>query len=118
MARDEDEDDGPSFLGGLLRGLMWTVFWFVLLGGAAVGTGFWLRFQWDDPGPLAQAKDVVVPHGGTAAAAEALKSSGVIANATAFEALSWLTFFDGNLRAAEFSFPPKATIAENSGNLN
>jgi UPF0755 protein len=112
VARDEDEDDGPSFLGGLLRGLMWTVFWFVLLGGAAVGTGFWLRFQWDDPGPLAQAKDVVVPHGGTAAAAEALKSSGVIANATAFEALSWLTFFDGNLRAAEFSFPPKATIAD------
>ncbi len=112
MRRDEDADDGPSFLGGLLRGLMWTVIWFVLLGGAAVVTGFWLRFQWDNPGPLAQAKDVVVPHGGTAAAAEALKSSGVIANATAFEALSWLTFFDGNLRAAEFSFPPKATIAD------
>jgi UPF0755 protein len=91
---------------------MWMVIWFVLLGGAAVATGFWLRLQWDLPGPLAETKAVVVPHGGTGAAAAALKSAGVIQNATAFEALSWLTFFDGSLRAAEFTFPPKATIAD------
>jgi UPF0755 protein len=91
---------------------MWTVFWFLLIGGVAVGAGFWLRFQWDTPGPLEQAKEVMVPRGGTGAAAAALKSAGVIGNTTAFEALSWLTFFDGNLRAAEFSFPPKATIAD------
>lgn len=95
-----------------MRGLLWTVIWFVVLGGAAVVTGFWLRTQWDLPGPLVEARAVVVPHGGTSAAAEALKSSGVIANATAFEALSWLTFFDGNLRAAEFNFPAKASIAD------
>lgn len=109
---DDEWDDGPSFLGGLLRGLLWTVLWFAILGGAAVGTGFWLRAQWDKPGPLPEAKAVVVPHGGTAAAAAALKASGVIENATAFEALSWLTFFDGSIRAAEFNFPPKATIAD------
>jgi UPF0755 protein len=86
--------------------------WFVLLGGAAVGTGFWLHAQWDKPGPLPEATAVVVPHGGTAAAAAALKASGVIENATAFEALTWLTFFDGNIRAAEFSFPARATIAD------
>jgi UPF0755 protein len=91
---------------------MWTVIWFVVLGGAAVATGFWLRAQWDLPGPLVEAKAVVVPHGGTSAAAEALKSAGVITNTIPFEALSWLTFFDGNLRAAEFSFPPKASIAQ------
>jgi UPF0755 protein len=112
VRRDEDRDDGPSFLGGLLRGLLWTVIWFVLLGGAAVVTGLWLRTQWDLPGPLPEAKAVVVPHGGTAAAGAALKSAGVIENATAFEALSWLTFFDGNIHAAEFSFPPKASIAD------
>jgi UPF0755 protein len=91
---------------------MWMVIWFVVLGGAAVGTGIWLRVQWDMPGPLTETKAVVVPHGGTAVAAEALKSAGVIQNTTAFEALSWLTFFDGSLRAAEFSFPAQATIAE------
>jgi UPF0755 protein len=95
-----------------LRALLWTVVWFAVLGGAAVGTGFWLRAQWDKPGPLTDTKAVVVPHGGTAAAAAALKSQGVIQNATAFEALSWITFFDGNIRAAEFSFPPKASIAD------
>jgi len=96
----------------LLRGLLWTLLWFAILGGAAAGGGYWLRLQWDKPGPLPQARDVVVPHGGTAVAAAALKAAGVIENATAFEALSWVTFFDGNLRAAEFSFPPKATIAD------
>ncbi len=91
---------------------MWTVIWFAILSGAAIATGLWLRVQWDRPGPLEQTKAVVVPHGGTEEAAAALKAAGVIGNATAFEALSWLTFFDGNLRAAEFSFPPKASIAE------
>ena len=109
---EEEWDDRPSFLGGLLHGLLWTVIWFAVLGGAAVGTGLWLRAQWDKPGPSFQTKAVVIPHGGTEAAAAALKSSGIIENTTAFEALSWLTFFDGTLRAAEFSFPPKASIAD------
>ncbi len=91
---------------------MWTVIWFAVLGGTAVVSGFWLRAQWDKPGPLAQTKAVVIPHGGTSAAATALKASGVIQNATAFEALSWLTFFDGSIHAAEFNFPPKASIAD------
>jgi UPF0755 protein len=96
----------------MLASLAWTIFWFVLISGAVAGAGFWLRYQWDAPGPLEQAKDVVVPHGGTGAAGGALKAAGVIENATAFEALSWLTFFDGNLHAAEFSFPAHATIAD------
>ena len=86
--------------------------WFAILGGVALVAGVWLRAQWDKPGPLPEAKAVVVPHGGTTAAADALKASGVIENATAFEALSWLTFFDGSIRAAEFSFPANASIAE------
>ncbi len=109
---EEPWDNGPSFLGGLLRGLLWTLAWFVILGGLAVGAGIWLHAQWDKPGPLPQTKAVVVPHGGTGAAAAALKANGVIENATAFEALSWLTFFDGSIRAAEFAFPPKGSIAE------
>jgi len=99
-------------MGGLLRSLLWTVIWFVVLGGVAAVTGFWLRVQWDLPGPLPEARDIVVPHGGTAAAAAALKSAGVIRSATAFEALTWITFFDGNIHAAEFNFPPQATIAD------
>jgi UPF0755 protein len=91
---------------------LWTVTWFALLGGAAAVTGVWLRVKWDEPGPLVEAKDVVVPHGGTAAAAAALKSAGVIAHTTPFEALTWITFFDGNIHAAEFTFPPRASIAD------
>ena len=110
---DEAEwDDGPSFLGGFLRGLLWTIVWFAVLGGVMAGTGVWLRAQWDKPGPLAQTRAVVVPRGGTSAAAAALKSTGIIENTTAFEALTWLTIFDGNIRAAEFLFPPKASIAQ------
>jgi UPF0755 protein len=91
---------------------MWTVIWFVVLGSAAAVTGFWLRVQWDVAGPLPEAKDVVIPHGGTSVAATALKSAGVIRSATAFEALTWITFFDGNIHAAEFNFPAQASIAE------
>ncbi len=109
---DEDRDDGPSFLGGLLRSLLWTVIWFAVIGGTAVVVGLWLRVQWDEAGPLPQAKDVVVPHGGTSVAAAALKSAGVINNTTAFEALTWITFFDGNIHAAEFNFSAKASIAD------
>ena len=54
----------------------------------------------------------MVPHGGTGVAAAALREAGVIQSATAFEALSWATFFDGDLHAAEYSFPAKATIAD------
>jgi UPF0755 protein len=91
---------------------LWTVIWFVVLGGAAAVGGFWLRVQWDVTGPLPEAKDVVIPHGGTAIAAAALKSAGVIRNTSAFEALTWITFFDGNIHAAEFNFPAQASIAE------
>jgi peptidoglycan lytic transglycosylase G len=108
----DDQDDGPGFWRGLLRSLLWTVIWFVVLGGAAAVTGFWLRVQWDIAGPLPEAKDVVVPRGGTSAAAEALKSAGVIRNSMAFEALTWITFFDGNIHAAEFNFPAQASIAQ------
>jgi UPF0755 protein len=91
---------------------LWTVVWFVLIGGVATISGFWLRAQWDKPGPLQEAKDVTVPHGGTSVAATALKQAGVVESATAFEALSYVTFYDGNLHAAEFNFPAHATIAD------
>lgn len=109
---DDEREERSSFLGGLIHSLIWTFVWFAILGGAAVGTGVWLRTQWDKPGPLTAAKAVVIPRGGTAVAAQTLKAAGVIENTTAFEALSWLTFFDGNIRAAEFAFPPKAAIAD------
>jgi UPF0755 protein len=91
---------------------MWTVIWLGVLGGAGLVASIWLRVQWEGAGPLPQAKDVVVPHGGTSAAANALKAAGVINNTTAFEALTWITFFDGDIHAAEFSFPPKASISD------
>ena len=108
----EADDDGPSFLGGLLRGLLWALLWFAVLGSAALATGWWLRTAWDKPGPLTEAKAVLVPHGGTSVAAHALRDAGVIDGTRAFEALTWLTIFDGTIRAAEFSFPPKASIAQ------
>jgi UPF0755 protein len=80
----------------------------VLAACAAGGAAAYRAF--DAPGPLAQARDVVVPRGGPAQVGEALLAGGVIRDATAFRVAAVLTRGDGPLHAAELAFPAGASL--------
>lgn len=81
-----------------------------MLGGAAAGGLHWWQGALVRPGPLAEARAIVIPHGGTAQLAEALASNGVLDQPKLFRAAAWLTRGDGTLHAAEFAFPAHASI--------
>jgi UPF0755 protein len=84
----------------------------LILAGIA-GGGYWYgRQAWLAPGPLAESAQIVVPRGGTAAIAEALAERRVIADPRAFMAAIWLTRGDGAIRAAEFTFPARASLRD------
>jgi UPF0755 protein len=79
--------------------------------GAAAGLRWWhgvlLR-----PGPLPEARAIVVPRGGTEQLAEALAADGLIDQTLLFRAGVWLTRRDGALHAAEFAFPAHASLRQ------
>jgi UPF0755 protein len=81
-----------------------------VLGGAAAGGLHWWQGALVRPGPLAEARAIVIPHGGTAQLAEALASNGVLDQPRLFRATAWLTRGNGTLHAAEFAFPAHASI--------
>jgi UPF0755 protein len=64
------------------------------------------------PGPLAQASDVVVPHGSLIGIAEALREKGVIRDSLALRASAWWTRAEGPLHAGEFRFPAAASLRQ------
>ena len=64
------------------------------------------------PGPLPEARAIVVPHGGTNRLAEALTADRVVEGTLVFHAAVWLTRGDGPLHAAEFAFPAHASIIQ------
>jgi UPF0755 protein len=80
-----------------------------LLGGAA-GLYAWTTAK--APGPLAEAKAVVVPRGNVNDIAGTLLSQGVISDGRVFALLAFLTRSEGPLRAAEFEFPARASIRQ------
>ncbi len=63
----------------------------------------------DWPGPLAEATDVVVPHGGSDAVADALAAAGIIKDSRLFR-LALLIDRGGVLHAGEFAFPAHASL--------
>ena len=78
---------------------------------AAAGAGWaWHRFQ--SPGPLVEQAQLVIPRGGTEAIAAALDRAGVIDQPRLFALAALATRGEGPLRAAEFGFPPGASMAE------
>ncbi|MGE0225767.1 MAG: endolytic transglycosylase MltG [Acetobacteraceae bacterium] len=93
-------------VGAWLAGLLLAV---VLAAGGGAG---WLYFISERPGPLTEAQDVVVPPGGTADVAARLAEAGVIASPLRFQILAWLSRAEGPLRAAEFTFPERATLRQ------
>jgi UPF0755 protein len=64
------------------------------------------------PGPLAEARAIVVPHASTGQLAVALASDGVVAAPIVFRSAAWLTRADGILHAAEFDFPAHASVRQ------
>ena len=83
----------------------------MLTGGISGGLHWW-HTAVTQPGPLAEARAILVPHGGTAQLAEALESDGVVDRPKLFRAAVWLTRRDGALHAAEFAFPAHASIRQ------
>ncbi len=76
-------------------------------------TGTWLALRaYDAPGPLPQARDLVVAHAPTATLARSLASQGLVASPLAFRAAALLTEREGPLHAAEFAFPARASLRD------
>lgn len=82
----------------------------LLLSGFGIG-GFqtWLSHVAFQPGPLAAARDIVVPHGSNWEVAHSLREEGVIDSAWEFWLLARRSHDQGPLHAGEFAFPAHAT---------
>ena len=76
------------------------------VGGGAALVWHWCRL----PGPLTQAREVVVPRGGSAVIGEALTRAGVVADGRVLLLAAWATSQQGAMRAGEFAFPAGATV--------
>jgi len=64
------------------------------------------------PGPLPEARVLVIPHGGSATVAQALQNAGVIDQPLVFRLAVWSSPGAGPLRAAEFAFPPHVSLSQ------
>ena len=84
----------------------------LLLALASAGAAALALRAFDAPGPLADARDVVVPHAGTEPLARALADQGVVASAPALRLAALLTEREGPLHAAEFAFPAHASLRD------
>jgi UPF0755 protein len=83
-----------------------------VLGGAAACGWHWWQGAMVRPGPLAEARAIVVPHGGTAQLAGVLASDGALDQPWLFRVAAWLTRRQGTLHAAEFAFPAHASVRD------
>jgi UPF0755 protein len=80
---------------------------------AAAGLAAWQGWRaYTAPGPLAEERAVAIPRGGAEGIAGALSRAGVIGDTRAFALAAWATRAEGPLRAAEFAFPPGASLQE------
>lgn len=64
------------------------------------------------PGPLQDARTVVIPPNGTAAAAAVLRQDGVICRALVFRAAAWFTRGQGPLHAGEYFVPAHSSLQQ------
>ena len=109
---DEPEPDPHPFL-RMLDGL---VTFFFLLACLAVGIFFWVKAQFDQPGPLATSTVFVIPKGeGVSAIAERLERDGVIDDRRVF--MTSILYFmylkgQGSLKAGEYEFGKNASMRQ------
>ncbi len=69
-----------------------------------------MRRTLDAPGPLAESRAVVIPHGAPSQVAAALAGAGVIRAPIIFRAAALLTGAAAHLQAAELAFPAHASL--------
>jgi UPF0755 protein len=78
--------------------------------GGIAGYIAWRRVV--SPGPLANARDVVIPRGAPADVGETLRNEGVIDMPMLFVAAAEITRGEGGLHAGELAFPAHASLRE------
>ncbi len=93
-----------AFFGTLLA----LVILVLLIGGGA----FYAYREYERPGPLQDARALIVPRGGIAEVADTLAREGVIAGTVAFQAAALATSSDGALHTGELEFPASVSLRE------
>ena len=76
----------------------------------AGGSAFYALRSFDAPGPLPEARAVVVPRGGLERVAEALEHEGVVASALHLRLAALATSGEGAVHAGELEFPASASL--------
>ena len=110
--REEPEPDPHPFL----RMLDSLFTFFFLLACLFVGVFYWVKVQFDKPGPLATSTVIAVPKGeGVSAIAERLERDGVIDDRRVF--MTSIIYFmylkgQGSLKAGEYEFPKYASMRQ------
>lgn len=84
----------------------------IALAACAGGVGWWARRLYLAPGPLAQARAVMVPRGSLDAVADTLAASGVVPAAWSLHIAGLATRGAGPLHAGELEFPAHASLAQ------
>jgi len=98
---------------GFLRLLVRAALTVSLLVGIIAALGYWLYRDVTDPGPLAEARTVVIPpHTGLEEIAALLVKQGVIRHPRSFELGATLSGRGSALRAGEYEFPAGASALE------
>jgi len=98
---------------GFLRLLMRAALTVSLLVGIIAALGYWLYRDVTDPGPLAEARTVVIPpHTGLEEIAALLVKQGVIRHPRSFDLGATLSGRGSALRAGEYEFPAGASALE------
>jgi UPF0755 protein len=96
-----------------LRLLAWSFITTAIVIAALGGVGYWLYRDAQAPGPLAEARTLVVPpRTGIAGIAELLAADGVIRHKLAFEAVAILSGRGTALKAGEYEFPAAASTMQ------
>ena len=90
-----------------LRLLGWAALTVAMALGALGGAGYWLYRDMTDPGPLQQARTIVIPpHTGLAEIAALLAAEGVVRHRRSFELGAMAVGRGASLLAGEYEFPP------------
>ncbi|HEY6920031.1 MAG TPA: aminodeoxychorismate lyase, partial [Methyloceanibacter sp.] len=109
---DEPEPNQHPFL-GMLDGLFT---FFFILACLFVGGFYWVKVQFDKPGPLPTSTVVAIPRGeGVSAISERLERDGVINDRRVF--MTSIIYFmylkgTGSLKAGEYEFPKYASMRQ------
>lgn len=64
------------------------------------------------PGPLAEARNFVVPRGAPGTLGDTLQAAGIIGDSRAFLLAAWWTSQEGPLKAGELAFPRQASLRQ------